>query len=247
MDFDGNMVTTFSKTFYQITPWNKNGVVYANDGSRKLYKGVVNGDSITFTQIGTVSGSQDISYMGCGHLWAYSYGYSASSSGYWAIINPDTDVVTNVSISWVERTARCVSWADGKLYRHLIRDLGWGKLQKMWTSNEWDVGTSLSTSYVSYGWRFGKFLWNIVTWGMNTNNGTGNGYWSNNYFIATDGTLTLVQSNAWAYDSNIEGDKWFIDENGYIYPFTSLGGSGVVLKTDKTFTDLDWKNPYLYR
>lgn len=247
MDFDGNIVTSFSSYWFnQITPWDE-WVVWANKTSgRKLYKWVVNGDNVTFTEVWTVSGSADIGYMGYWHLWAYSFGYS-TSSGYWAYINPSDDSVTNVAISGYERAGRCLSGADWKMYRFLLRGLWWWKLQRMWTTNEEDVGTSLWTGSNSSWWRFGKFLWNIVVWAMNTTNGTGSGYGTNNYFIGTDGSFSLVQTDAWSYDTNVEGDKWFIDENWWIYPITSWGGTWVILKTNKTFTNLNWKNPYLYR
>lgn len=246
MDFDGNMVTTFSTSFNTITPglpW----VVWANVNF-DIYKGEVSWDDITFTKVGTWWTDQSAWQMFYWYLWAYLLNYNDTSwSGYSSYINPETNAITNFTWGSNSRQDIAASWADGKLYRIATRYNGFWKLQKIGTWDEGFVWTSVSTSWTQYGRRFWKFLWNIVSWWMGSNQWTGNWYGSNNYFIWTDGTLTRVQTNAFAYDTNIYGNNWFIDENWYIYPRTDQWWSWVILKTDKTFTDLNRKNPYLYR
>jgi hypothetical protein len=82
---------------------------------------------------------------------------------------------------------------------------------------------------------------------MNSNNWTGTGYWDRSYYIWTDWSVTTVQSNCRWYDTSIYWNYWFIDEKWRLYPGTWWWWSWIIFKTDKTFTDLNWKNPYLYR
>lgn len=246
LDFNWTVITSFSQSFNSITPWLP-GVVRANV-SYDIYKWIVDWDNITFTKVGTWWSDQSAWQMSYWRLWAYLINYN-DTSGSWnsSYVNPSTNAITNFTWWDNSRQDLSVSWSDWKLYRIAVRNNGFWKLQKIWTWSEWFVGSSLSTNWTQYWRRFGKFLWNIVSWGMNTSSGTWNWYWSNSYFIATDWTLTLAQSNAFAYDTNIYGQNWFIDENWWLYPSTGGGWSGVILKTDKTFTNLNWKNPYLWR
>ena len=247
-DFDGNMITTFSTTYNSITPWLP-WVVWANSWF-DIYKWIVDWDNITFTKVGTWWTDQWAWWMFYWKLWAYLINnHDTSWSWYSSYIDPESWAITNFwawsSQRW--RIEMSVSWPDWKLYRKCRRTIWWWLMQKIWTWNEWIVWNSLSTSRNDYWNRWWKFLWNIVSWWMNSNNWTWNWYWSNNYFIATDWTLTKVQDNAFAYDTGISWHEWFIDENGRYYPLTYWWWSWVILKTDKTFTDLNWKNPYLWR
>lgn len=246
LDFNWTVITSFSQWFSSITPWLP-GVVRANV-SYDIYKWIVDWDNVTFTKVGTWSSDQNVWWMSYGHLWAYLFN-SNDSSGSWnnTYINPSTDALTNFQWTTNGRWTQAYSGADGKMYRFLTRTSGRWMLQKVGTGNEWSVGSSLSTDWLQYWQRTGKFLGNIVSWWMNTSSGTGNWYWSNNYFINSSGTLTTAQTNAFAYDSDIWWYDWFIDENGWLYPRTWSWGSWVILKTNKTFTDLNWKNPYLRR
>lgn len=247
-DFEGNMVTTFSTTYNSITPWD-DWVVWANNWF-DIYKWIVDWDNITFTKVGTWWTDQWAWWMFYWKLWAYLINnHDNSWSGNSSYINPESWAITNFwgwsTSNW--RIEMSVSWPDWKLYRKCRRSIWWWLMQKIWTWDEWIVWNSLSTSWLDYWNRWWKFLWNIVSWWMNTNNWTWNWYWSNNYFIATDWTLTKVQDNAFAYDTWICWHEWFIDENGRYYPLTYWWWSWVILKTDKTFTNLNWKNPYLWR
>lgn len=247
-DFEWNMITAFSTTYNSITPWLP-WVVWTNSWY-DIYKWVVDWDNVTFTKVWTWLTDQSVWWMFYWRLWAYLINYHDNSwSGNSSYIDPESWAITNFwawsSSNW--RIWISVSWPDWKLYRKCRRTIWWWLMQKIWTWNEWIVWTSLSTSRNDYWNRWWKFLWNIVSWWMNSSNWTWNWYWSNNYFIATDWTLTKVQDNAFAYDTNIEAQNWFIDENGRLYPVTFWWWSWVILKTDKTFTNLNWKNPYLWR
>lgn len=247
-DFEWNMITAFSTTYNSITPWLP-WVVWANSWY-DIYKWVVDWDNVTFTKVWTWLTDQSVWWMFYWRLWAYLINYHDNSwSGNSSYINPESWAITNFwawsSSNW--RIWISVSWPDWKLYRKCRRNIWWWLMQKIWTWNEWIVWSSLSTNRNDYWNRWWKFLWNIVSWWMNSSNWTWNWYWSNNYFIATDWTLTKVQDNAFAYDTNIEAQNWFIDENGRLYPVTSWWWSWVILKTDKTFTNLSWWNPYLWR
>lgn len=244
LDFDGNIITSFS--YNRVTPWLP-WVVRANSGY-DIYKGVVNWDNITFTKIGTWWTDQNAWWMNYWYLWAYLLNENDNSwSWNSSYINPSTDAISNIAWGSNSRQNEGFAWPDGKLYRAAIRTNWRGMYQKIWTASEWFVWDSLGTAWLSYGRRFIHFLGNFVSWWMNSNNWTGNGYGSNNYFIDTSWTLTKVQTNALAYDTEILWYYWFIDENWWIYPATGGGWSWVILKTDKTFTNLNWKNPYLWR
>lgn len=248
-DWEGNEITSFS--YDSITPWEP-GVVWANLWY-DIYKWIVENDNITFTKIGTSWPDQFPWYMNYWYLWAYllngnDIGTFQKKSAY---IDPFTSQVTDFVFPGNADGSRQpigVAWADWKFYRLCVRRSGkrW-TLEKIGTTDEGIVGDSLGNDWVAYGTRFWKFLWNIVSWGMNNENGTWVWYWSNNYFIGTDWSLTKVQTNAWGYDSTVNLYFWFIDENWWIYPYTREWGTGVILKTDKTFTNLNWKNPYLWR
>ena len=249
-DFDWNIITSFAwtDTFTSITPWDV-GVIWAW-ANTKLYKWVVEWDNVTWSLITTQTwwDNKGVAYW---KLWPYFLCNWESSSNRNYYINPSNNSVTSFTSPTprAERNwRRCVAWPDWKAYRLMARDNGWWRLQKLWTTSEWVVWTSLATTWwIAWGGRFGKFLWNIVSWNMNTSNWTWNWLWSNSYFIATDWTLTLAQSNAFAYDTHVYGDLWFIDENWWLYPKTEQWWTWVILKTDKTFTNLNWKNPYLWR
>lgn len=245
MDFNWNFVSTFSyRTVAPWLPW----IVWAHDTSYRIYKWVVEWDNITFTYVGTWWYDQSIWIMCYWRLWAYLIN-SNDTSWNWnsTYVNPSTDTLTNFTWWSRGRCANAVAWADGKLYRNTMRDNWWWRLQKIWTTDEWFVWDTLSTVWTAYWNRFGKFLWNIVTWWMNVNNGTWAGYWSNNYYIDTSWNLTKVQTDAFAYDSGIWLDYGFIDENWLLYPSTWWWWTWVILKTDKTFTNLNWRNPFLWR
>lgn len=246
LDFDWNVITNFWTTYTTITPW-LTWVVWANNGF-DIYKWIVDWDNITFTKIWTSPTDQSVGQIHYWRLWAYLFNWNDNSwSWNSAYVNPETNAISTVAWWSSSRQVRGVAWADGKEYRCATRYNGFGKLQKVWTASEWFVWNSLSTSWSSYWVRFWKFLWNIVSGWMNSNNWTGNWYWSNSYFIGTDWTLTLAQSNAFAYDTSIFTSFWFIDENGRIYPNTAWWWTWVILKTNKTFTDLNWRNPFLWR
>lgn len=246
LDFDWNVITDFWTTYTSITPW-LTWVVWANNGF-DIYKWIVDWDNITFTKIWTSPTDQNAGQIHYWRLWVYLFNWNDNSwSWNSAYVNPETNAISTVAWWSSSRQVRGVAWADGKEYRCATRYNGFGKLQKVWTASEWFVWNSLSTSWTSYWVRFWKFLWNIVSGWMNSNNWTGNWYWSNSYFIGTDWTLTLAQSNAFAYDTGVYPFSWFIDENGRIYPNTSWWWTWVILKTNKTFTDLNWRNPFLWR
>lgn len=244
LDLNWNVITSFS--YDSITPWLP-WVVWANSGFN-IYKWTVNGDSITFTSVGTWWTDQGSWSMYYWNLWAYLINVNDTKwSGYSSYINPSTNAITNFTwwANW--RFPGSYAWCDGKLYRWTCRSNWWWRFQKIWTWDEWFVWDSLSTSWSLYGGRELHFLGNYVSWWMNSNNWTGNGYGSNSYFITTSWTLTKVQTNALAYDSSIGGVSWFVDENWWIYPGTSWGGTWVILKTDKTFSNFPRRNPYLWR
>lgn len=252
MDFDGNMITTFSTSYRMITPWLP-WVVWANDDSYNMYKGIVNWDNVTFTKVWTSTSNSwiwaspwDMLYW---RLWAYSSWNTENSTQYIWFYNVSTWTFSTITASmWSQHaTAWWVCMPDWKIYKHAERNLWWWRLYRVWTSAEWVVWNSLSTGWGGYWNRAWKFLWNIISWWMNSNNGTGTWYWTNNYFINSSWTVTLVQSNALAYDSTIYSTNWFVDENWWLYLGTGWWGSGAILKTDKTFTDFHWWNPYLYR
>lgn len=244
IDFDWNTITSFS--YNSVTPGD-NWIIWANSWY-DIYKWILNWDSVTFTKIWTSWTDQWAWEMNYWYLWAYLLnGNDTSWSWLSAYVNPSTNQITNF---WWESNSRQRMWfvmPDWKMYRLAIRNNWWWRMQKIWTTWEWLVWNSLSTSWLAYWSRWWKFLWNIVSWWMNSNNWQWNWYWSNNYFINTNWNLSLVQSNAFAYDTNIYTNYWFIDENWWIYPMTSWWGSWVIFKTNKTFTNLNWKNPYLYR
>lgn len=253
MDFDGNIITSFSSySFRWITvwlPWE----VWWLDNSYGMYKGIVNWDSVTFTKVWTSTSNSwvwaspwNIVYW---RLWTYTLWYTENSTQYLWFYNASTWTFSTMTVAaWqAHMSADWQVMPDWKIYKHVQRNLWWWKLYKIWTAGEWAVWSQLSTSWTSYWIRYWKFLWNVVSWWMSSQNGTGNWYWSNNYFINSSWTVTLVQSNAFAYDTSIYSSWWFVDENWWIYPYTSWWGSGVILKTDKTFTDFPWWNPYLYR
>lgn len=261
-DFEGNIITSFS--YDEVTPglpWE----VRAKSWST-IYIWAVDGDSITFTQVGTITDFYRSWCIRYARLWLYyapSVDYwSDSKKWWWTLFDAQTHAKTYLSLAdydnYNSMNPAWGAWPDGKYYQMWHRN-SWSseeslavsrrwKLHKLWTTDEWLVGSSVSNnSWLAYGDRFWHFLWNFVAWGMNSNNGTGNWYCSNSYYINTQGTATLVQSNAFAYDSTINSIDWFIDEKWWIYPRTSWWGSGVILKTDKTFENLNWRNPYLFR
>lgn len=244
LDFQWNVITSFS--YDSITPWVP-WVVWANSWF-DIYKWIVNWDNITFTKIGTSWTDQWSWDMAYWHLWAYLLNSNDTKwSWYSAYVNVSNNSITNFTWWKSSRHPFAVAWPDWKLYRKCIRNNDRWKLQKIWTWSEWFVWDALSTSWNLSWVRFWKFLWNIVSGWMNSNNWTGNWYWSNSYFIGTDWTFSKVQTNAWAYDSEIYWYLWFIDEQWYIYPHTKSWWTWVILKTNKTFTNLNWKNPYLWR
>ena len=244
LDFEWNVISSFS--YDSVTPWVP-WVVWANSWF-DIYKGIVDWDNITFTKIWTSWTDQWSWYIFYGNLWAYLFNVNDTSwSGYSAYVNPSNDSISNFTWWSNSRVSRWVSWPDGKYYRMCWRNNWYWVLQKVWTDSEWFVWTSTSTWWTRYWSRFWKFLWNIASWWMNSSNGTWNWYWSNAYYITTSWTLTLSQSNAFAYDTSVMLDQWFIDEKWWMYPRTYDWWSGVILKTDKTFTDLPWRNPYLWR
>lgn len=243
-DFDWNIINSF--TYCSITPWDE-CIVWANC-NYDIYKWVVNWDCITFTKVGTWWSDQSVWGMFYWHCGAYLLNsndtkWSCNSS----YINPTTNALSNFTWAANGRWATAVAWADWKEYRMVTRCNWFGRLQKIWTWNEWIVWDALCYTRTQYWTRFGKFLWNVVSGGMWSNNWTGNWYWSNNYFINTNWTLTKVQTNAFAYDTNINWQSWFIDEKWRLYPSTSWWWSWVILKTNCTFTDLNRQNPYLWR
>ena len=247
LDFQGNVVTSFSTNFNSVCLWLP-WVVWASDSSYNIYKWTVDWDNISFTKVGTWWTDQSVWGMYYGRLWAYLINQNDTSwSWYCTYVNPSTSWLTNFQYTTDWRWASAIAGADWKLYRLISRDWCFGKFQKIWTWSEWTVWDCLSTNWTQYWLRVWKFLWNIVSWWMNSSNGTGNWYWSNNYFVNTSWTLSKVQTNAFAYDTNVNWFYWFIDENWWLYPTTYWWWSGVILKTDKTFTDLPWRNPYLWR
>lgn len=244
LDFQWNVITSFS--YKSITPWLP-WVVRANDWY-DIYKWEVNWDNITFTKIWTWGTDQTAEVMCYWRLWAYLIN-SNDTQWSWnsSYINPTTNAITNFT-GWSNwRMPFAYAWPDGKLYRETIRYNWWGRMQKIWTWDEWFVWDSLSTSWSNYGRRSWHFLWNFVSWWMNRSSWQWTWYWSNSYFIDTSWTFTKVQENAFAYDSEILSYLWFIDENWRIYPYTGWWWSWVILKTDKTFTKLNRANPFLWR
>lgn len=255
VDYDWETIQSFSSPFDSITlglPW----VVRANIGF-DIYKGTFSWSNLTFTKIWTSATDEYTWLMSYWHLWAYLFNRNdttwARNSSY---VNPSDDSITTIETpnsdpwsSWWRgsRYTYAYSWQDWCMYRKLVRLYWWWALEKV--SNTYDsiIGyKSLSTSWNDYWVRSCKFLWNIVAWWMNRVSNTWVGYWSDNYYIDSNGA-TVVQSNALAYDSTIIWFDWFIDENWRIYPYTSWWWDWVILKTDKTFTNLNWKNPYLWR
>lgn len=246
IDTDWNYITQFANTFNSITPWNT-WVVRAHI-DYDIYKWIVNWNNITFTKIWTSLTDQWVGCMNYWYLWAYLL--NGNDTSWWwnsSYINPETDIITNISWWNNSRQAQWFCCADWKMYRYAIRTNYRWRFQKIWTSNEWFVWESLSSNWLARWNRYWKFLWNIVSWWMNTNNWTWNWYWSNNYFVQLDWTMNKVQNNAFPYDTWVESRAWFIDEKWIIYPHTWWWWSWVILKTDKTFTNLNWKNPYLWR
>lgn len=245
LDFSWNVITAFSYDW--IVPWLP-WVVRAHSWL-DIYKGIVTWDNISFTKVWTSSADQYVWNICYSRLWAYLMNSDDSQwSWYSAYVNPTTNVVTSFPANTEHsRSAHAVSWPDWNLYRYLIRNAGWGRIQRV-TTVSWDVlWTSLSTAWLAYGDRRWKFLWNIVSWWMNSSNWTWAWYWSTSYFVSTSWDVTKVQDNAFAYDTWVQTCLWFIDENWWIYPKTYKWWSWVILKTDKTFTNLNWKNPYLWR
>lgn len=246
IDTDWTYITQFASTFDSVSPWDT-WVVWANIGY-DIYKWEVNWDNITFSKIWTWWTDQMSGWMCYWYLWAYLLNYNDTYWGWYSsYVNISNDNISNFSWWSNSRDVDGCAWADWKLYRLCVRDNWWWRLQKIWTWNEWFVWTSLNTWWTAYWRRYVKFLWNIVSWWMNSNNWTWNWYWSNNYFIDSSWNLSLVQYNALAYDTEIRTKYWFIDEKWYIYPHTWWWWSWVILKTDKIFTDLNRKNPYLWR
>lgn len=252
MDFDWNMVTQFDRTYRMISPWLPYEI-RANDDGYNMYKGIVEWDNVTFTRVWTSTANSwiwasawDLVYW---RLWAYSLWWTENSTHYIWFYNASTWAFNTITASmWNRHASRC--WQcmpDWKIYKHSLRNLWWWKLYKIWTSGEWTVWNQLSTNWLSYWTRFWKFLWNMVSWWMDTSNWTGTWYWSNSYFINSNWTVTLTQSNALPYDTSVYLSAWFIDENWWIYPATGWWWTGVILKTNKTITDLHWRNPYLWR
>jgi len=249
IDFDWDFKSTFS--YDNITVWDT-WVVWSNSWA-DIYKWTVNWDTISFTKVWSWRSGSSLywRWITYWNLWAYLLISWENNSETDTYINPSTSSVSsfsspNAGSLW--NWGLAVAWADGKLYRIMARDNGWWRLQKIWTQNEWVVWDSLGTTWwIAYWGRFWKFLWNIVSWNMNTNNWTWNWLWSNSYFINTSWTLTKVQTNAFAYDTNVYLSNWFIDEKWWLYPQTSWWWSWVILKTDKTFNNLNWSNPYLFR
>ena len=255
-DFQWNIITSFS--YSSVTPWD-DWVVWANNWD-DIYKWIVNWDNITFTKVWTWWTDQWRWWMSYWKLWAYLLHDSDNrneSSWYSSYINPTTWAITNfITPDWWDwesshshwsRSSRWVSWPDGKFYRYLTRRYWRWTMQKLWTDAEGKVWTYTDrTSWLLYWCRFGKLLWNIVSWWMNTNNWTWNGYCSNNYFVETDWTFTKVQDNAFAYDSEVFWCDWFIDEKWWLYPRTWGWWSWVILKPNVDLT-FNRKNPYLWR
>lgn len=246
LDTDWNTITSFS--YDSITPW-VSWVVWANSWY-DIYKGIVNWDNITFTKVWTSwtdQGSGQISYW---HLGAYLFN-SNDTQWSWcsAYVNPETDAVTTCISGWdSSRSSWWYSWPDEKMYRWAFRYNWWGRFQKVWTANDWFVWNSLSTWWLAYWDRHWHLLGNFVSWWMNGSNGTWTWYWSNSYFIDTSWNITLSQSNAFAYSTSVIWRLWFVDENWWLYPYTSWGWTWVILKTDKTFDgNFPWWNPYLWR
>lgn len=245
LDFEWNIITAFN--YDSITPWDT-WVVWGSCGFC-VHKWIVNWDSVSFSCIWSWWTDQWAWEMNYWHLWAYLFNNNDISWNWQSTfvnINNNDSIVT---IWWQNRSRKshAVAWADGKMYRYALRCNWWWTLQKVSTCDEWIVWNSLSKSWLAYWSRFGKFLWNVVSWWMNSNNWQGNWYWSNNYFIDGNWCMCCVQWNAFAYDTWIMADNWFIDENWWIYPRTYNWWSWVILKTDKCFTNLNWENPYLWR
>jgi len=256
-DFSWNVVTTFSTAFNSITPW-RTGTVWANNWY-DIYKWVVSGDNITFTFVWTSEPDQWPWQMSFGRMWAYLFNGNdtGDTSRHSSYINPSTNEITTITtpeptnlVPWVwkwSRVQEAVSWPDGNMYRKLTRVYWRWALEKVSDEHEGFVAEdSLSKEWLAYWTRFWKFLWNIVSWGMDRQNSTWNWYWSNNYYITSNG-YSIAQTNAFAYDSNVRLDEWFIDEQWYLYPHTSWWWTWVILKTDATFSNLNWANPYLWR
>ncbi len=246
IDFDWNVVNTFAISFNSIVPWLP-WIVWANSWY-DIYKWTVYWDNIVFEKIWTWATDQSVWLMNYWYLWAYLLNSNDTSWG-WnsSYINPTTNIITN--FKWWNNTRQAYGCAgvDWKIYRNSMRDNWRWRLQKIWTWDEWFVWNQLSSNWVAYWIRFGKFLWNIVSWWMNSNGWTWNWYWSNSYFIDLNWNITNSQSNAFAYDTYVYTNFWFIDENWRLYPYTNWWWQWVILKTDKTFTNLNWKNPYLRR
>lgn len=244
LDFDWNVITSFC--YQSITPWDT-WVVWANCWY-DIYKWIVDWDNITFSCIWTSQTDQSSWWMNYWPCWAYLLNGSDNSwSWYSSYINPTTNAITAFWWQSHSRQTRWWSMPDWKLYRFAQRCNCRWRLQRIWTWDEWLVWNWLSNSWLDYWQRSGKFLGNSISWWMNTNNWTWNWYWSNNYYIDEAWTVSIVQSNTLSYDTWVQLEYWAVDEKWWIYPNTYWWGSGVVLKTDKTFTDFNWKNPYMRR
>lgn len=242
-DFSWNKISAF-QNFHSVTPWN--WVVRANEDF-DIYVWEVNWDDITFSKVGSSRSDQFSWQLSCWHLWAYLLNSNDISWGGWSALIKDGSL-EEYQIEWWDssRNIHWFAWPDWKMYRYALRNNGWWRLQKIWTESEWFVWDILSSFWLAYWERFGKFLWNIVSWGMDRSNWRWTWYGSNNYFIDTDWNITLVQSDALAYNPTVSTRYWCIDELWYIYTVWEEWW-WPILKTDKSFTNLNRKNPYLYR
>ena len=245
MDFDGNMVTSFGTTYNNITPWLP-WVVWATDNNKWIYRWAVDWDNVTFTKIGTVAKNGNIFYC---KTWAYSLRGSNNEGNMWCYINPTTKTIAVSSISASGySSSHGFYWPDWKMYVAYSRQ-NWWMFYRLWTwsSPETTVWTRSSREWLGYGSRVAHFLWNLVSWAPSDYGATWGWFWSNSTFVSTSWTTTFAQSNALAYDTNVYGIYWFIDENWWLYPTTSDWWNWGILKTNKTFTDFHWRNPYLWR
>lgn len=261
IDFQWNIITSFS--YDSVTPW-LSWEVRAKSWSA-IYRGVVDGDMITFTQIWSITDFYRGWWIRYSKLWLYyapDVDYWADRQKWgWTLFDAETYAKTYIPLAdnynYNSMNPNWWAWPDGKYYQMWHRNYGsssesleiarrW-KLHKLWTTDEWLVWSSVSNnSWLAYWDRFWKLLWNFVSWWMNSSNWTWNWYCTNNYYIDTQWNATLVQSNAFAYDSWVIWIDWFIDENWRLYPRTYWWWSWVILKPDVNLT-LNRKNPYLWR